>query len=737
MLWLKVLALFLAGFSNILIASLVLLRGGRRLNNISFFGLALGMAGWSVGIAFFLLSDDPRLAFFWAKLYYFFPLLIALSLVVFVRTFPENRRVPHPLGWATAVIFTGLSLLLILLPQFLTSKLIYHSWGKEIVLDPFHYLIYSIFLLIAYPGSLMYIYLRYHKGHGLYARQAELFSVGFFIALIFGVFFNLVLPWFGNYRLIWLGPLFTSAFMIAVAYSIIKHRMFDIRLVVARSLGYLLSIVSLSLLYGLLTFTVINRFVFRDQATSISQEIAFTIIAALLAITFYPVRKFFDKITNRLFYRDAYDPQGLIDSLNKTLVANIEMDRILYDTAQIIKKNLKSEFCIFELKATEFSPQRVIGTNTMRFSAKDIQAVRKVTPLFDQNVIIVDYLDGGYEQLKRILQRNNIAVLVRLASPNKHHEEGLGYLVLGPKQSGNPYSQQDAKILDIISRELLLAIQNVLRFEEIQSFNITLQARIEEATRKLRRTNEKLRQLDQTKDDFISMASHQLRTPLTSVKGYVSMVLDGDAGPVSPLQRKLLSQSYISSQRMVYLISDLLNVSRLRTGKFVIEPVPCNLAKVIKDEIEQLQETAKGRNLELTYNKPEHFPTLMLDETKIRQVIMNFIDNAIYYTPSGGHIRVSLVDKPETVEFTVVDDGMGVNKHEQHHLFTKFFRAQNAQRARPDGTGLGLFMAKKVVVAQGGAIIFKSREGKGSTFGFSFAKKQLSPETPPGLPKTE
>jgi len=222
------------------------------------------------------------------------------------------------------------------------------------------------------------------------------------------------------------------------------------------------------------------------------------------------------------------------------------------------------------------------------------------------------------------------------------------------------------------------------------------------------------------------MASHQLRTPLTSIKGYTSMVLEGDAGKISPLQRKLLNQAFTSSQRMVYLISDLLNVSRLRTGKFVIEPVPTDLAQVVKDEVDQLVETAKGRSLELTYRRPEHFPVYLLDETKLRQVIMNFIDNAIYYTPSGGHIVVSLVDKPQSVEFTVSDDGIGVPKADQHHLFSKFYRAHNAKQARPDGTGLGLFMAKKVVLAQGGATIFHSQPGQGSTFGFSFAKTHLT-----------
>jgi signal transduction histidine kinase len=200
----------------------------------------------------------------------------------------------------------------------------------------------------------------------------------------------------------------------------------------------------------------------------------------------------------------------------------------------------------------------------------------------------------------------------------------------------------------------------------------------------------------------------------------------------------MLAQAYSSSQRMVYLISDLLNVSRLKTGKFIIEPAPVNLAEVITGEVEQLKETAESRSITLEYNAPRDFPTLMLDETKTRQVVMNFIDNAIYYTPAGGHIKVALADKPSTIELRIEDDGIGVPKSEQHHLFTKFYRAPNARRARPDGTGLGLFMAKKVIAAQGGALIFESQEGKGSTFGFTFSKAKLAaqPSASSATPET-
>lgn len=321
-----------------------------------------------------------------------------------------------------------------------------------------------------------------------------------------------------------------------------------------------------------------------------------------------------------------------------------------------------------------------------------------------------------FEKLLAVFPIKSV-ILVKLFSRHRL----VGVLAVGLHIESAEVPTKDKDLIERLSEAVGIALDNRLLFEENQ-----------QVLRQLQKSNEKLKTMDETKDEFISMASHQLRTPLTSVKGYVSMVLEGDAGPLNDMQRKLLEQSFTSSQRMVFLIADLLNLSRLKTGKFVIEAHPTNLADVIESEVEQLSETAAGRNLKLVYERPEDFPTLMLDETKIRQVIMNFIDNAIYYTPAGGKIEISLTETAKTVEFAVKDDGIGVPPSEQPHLFTKFYRAKNAQQARPDGTGLGLFMAKKVIIAQKGALIFKSTVGKGSTFGFSFAKDKVKlPEEAP------
>lgn len=527
-----------------------------------------------------------------------------------------------------------------------------------------------------------------------------------------------------------LTPISLFAMIVLITYAVVKHRLFDLRLIIARSIAYVAALVVLASIYGLLIFGVLNL-IFKLEIP-VSVQIFISAATAVSALTFARLKKFFDRVTNTIFYRDAYDPEVLYDKLNKLLVSTYDLEPLLMSVSTLLASELKATFVAIELKEIVGQGQRFVGTEKLKMPLKDILAVRRQTTHFRQNVVAVDALDDEKsKELKKILHRNEIAVIVQLASGARRTADGLGYLMLGAKRSGNQYTQQDLRVLETVANELILAIQNALHFEEIQNFNLTLQEKVIEATKQLRKTNEKLKALDETKDDFISMASHQLRTPLTSVKGYLSLVLDGDAGPIKPTQRELLSQAFTSSQRMVYLISDLLNVSRLRTGKFVINAEPINLAEVITSELAQLKETAATRSLELKYDKPAHFPQLLFDETKTRQVIMNFVDNAIYYTPAGGHITVELEDKPTTIELRVIDNGIGVPKSEQRHLFTKFYRAGNARKARPDGTGLGLFMAKKVIAAQGGAIIFESEENRGSTFGFIFSKSKLTgPRTP-------
>ncbi len=178
--------------------------------------------------------------------------------------------------------------------------------------------------------------------------------------------------------------------------------------------------------------------------------------------------------------------------------------------------------------------------------------------------------------------------------------------------------------------------------------------------------------------------------------------------------------AFESTQRMVAVISDLLNVSRLSAGRFVLDPEPTDLVQMVRDEVRLLERHAELKGIKLILLAPRSLPEMELDVSKIRQVIINFIDNAIYYTKAGS-VTVTLSSDQLHVRLTVSDTGIGVPEEAKKQLFTKFFRAENARNLRPDGTGLGLFLAKKVIEAEGGQILFESREGQGSLFGFELA----------------
>lgn len=683
-----------------------------------------GIAVWAIGDMIMLGARQPALVHLGAELFYIGPLTIPITILFFSILFPEGGKLKNYL-WvgSSAIVLAWIALFITNLDFVIKSIQITDTLNiatpqmPGFLIYAFHF---SFFFLCTYIVLLRKIY----KTKGLDRSQLIYTFIGVTVASFLAMVTNLSLPVMGVTSYIWLGPILTMIFVAAVAFAIIRHRLFDIRLVVARSLAYILTITSVGFVYGFIAFGIVGRLFFPQGGFGIGQQIVYTALALLLVFTFPPIQRFFNRLTNSLFYRDSYDQQVLLDKLGTLFALEIDIKKITRQSLDIICTEMKIE----KARLMTVNDDRSLHIT----SFGDVKDTIKDDNLFagiKEKVVSLDDLDIAVHHREQLRQLD-ISIIVRLVT-----KEGLvGYLLLGPKKSGNIYGSQDIDVLTIISNEMAVAVQNSLLFERITQFNITLQARIEEATRRLRRTNEKLKALDETKDDFISMASHQLRTPLTSIKGYISMVMEEDVGKISKQQRDMLAQAFLSSQRMVYLIADLLNVSRLKTGKFVIERTPVNLAQIVPQEIGQLKETAASRQLTLKLEAPKNFPTVMLDETKTRQVIMNFVDNAIYYTPAGGTIKVRLIDNPHNIELRVEDDGIGVSKADQHHLFTKFYRAGNARKARPDGNGLGLFMAKKVILVQGGSIIFESAEGKGSTFGFTFSKSVVAMPKDPAAP---
>jgi signal transduction histidine kinase len=544
------------------------------------------------------------------------------------------------------------------------------------------------------------------------------------IACVWGISFNVIYPMVTNSQaLISLGVLTIDIFAIGFTLSVFGSRLLDVKLYAVRTVVYILAIATLAAVYALLAFSV-SQWLF--AAASASQQAVLNVsLALLLAFIFQPIKLFFDRITNHLFFRDNYDIGAFYARLSRLLTSTTDLKDLLRQAATEVSRTMKSEYGSFFVY--DKNHHVTAGTTAIHqhLSTNEAHLIDDYVAEYGDKPIITEQVERR-SALRRLLTRGNIAIALPLVRGNDN--QVIGYLFLGDHQSSN-YTHRDIGALETIADELVIAIQNALSVKEVKELNENLQQRIDEATKELRESNEQLQKLDEAKDEFVSMASHQLRTPLTSVKGYISMVLEGDAGKISDAQRHLLSEAFISSERMVHLINDFLNVSRLQTGKFMIDRRLVDLSHITEQEVASLQTTAKAHDLKLRYKKPTRFPSLYIDEGKIRQVIMNFIDNAIYYSSERSTVTIGLEVVDGSAILTVHNEGMGVPKEEQSHLFTKFFRATNARRQRPDGTGVGLFLAKRVITEHGGSMVFSSELNKGATFGFRLPVKKLS--TPP------
>jgi signal transduction histidine kinase len=233
--------------------------------------------------------------------------------------------------------------------------------------------------------------------------------------------------------------------------------------------------------------------------------------------------------------------------------------------------------------------------------------------------------------------------------------------------------------------------------------------------------------VERMKTEFVSLAAHQLRTPLSAIKWTLKMLLEGDMGEITEGQRDLIEKSYQSNERMIGLINDLLDITRIEEGRYLYQPILADLVGVVESALKDGEDEVKRKGLTFHFQKPRgRVPRVTMDVEKIKLVVQNLLENAIRYTPSGGKVSVAISADKNKVEFKIEDGGIGIPKDQQSKIFTKFFRGSNVMRVETEGSGLGLFISKNIIEAHGGRIWFESKEGTGSSFYFSLpVKKEL------------
>lgn len=230
--------------------------------------------------------------------------------------------------------------------------------------------------------------------------------------------------------------------------------------------------------------------------------------------------------------------------------------------------------------------------------------------------------------------------------------------------------------------------------------------------------------VNKARTDFLSLVTHQLRSPLTGTKYIFELVLSEKMGPINFSQRELLVQGSDSNDQMLLLVSDLLDMAKMAEGDSPFNYEETNVGRLFKEIYNNLIPNAQAKSINIKLHLPvKGLPKAKIDQKKMRFVMQNLLDNAIKYTPESGTVIIEAEADAKQIAVHIKDTGIGIPQDEQEKMFTKFYRATNAEKSRKVGTGLGLYIVKNIVERHGGTIGFESKVGEGTTFNFTMPLK--------------
>lgn len=702
---------------NIFLALFIHFRSSRN-KSTTFFEFAIYAIAFWVLAMFLYRGADLASSELLARLLYFSASFTAPLFLLFSLYFPSEK--PKPFVPFAILSWTIFITVLCLLPSAIIKDINVIP-GQEKVINfgwayPF-YVAHISGLFTLFYIDLLIKFFRYKSKPSIKLQiQYVLLSTTFVSSL--AMFTNLFLPTLGYFTYNWLGQVLTTFWVGGISYAIVKHRLMDIRLVVARTIAYSLLILIIGVSYVGSTF-LISAFILGIPAVQ-NQLLLYTVLTIIVAFSFDRLKKILENLTDKIFYKGHYDSNKLLADFAHIMSTDIQLQSLASRILQVLiseTKISKGAFVLIENKS-------LYGIVDKEFHINGFDFFNDFSPyLSTKGKVIYDDLEES--SFKEVLRKYNIEYFQTLEV-----KEGIvGVVILGGKFSGETYNDQDIKLLDILVPEVAIAIQNAQSFDQIRKFNITLTQEVEKATRDLKVANLKLQQLDKLKDDFVSMASHELRTPMTAIRSYVWMALHKSDMPLTQKMQKYLYRTLISTERLINLVNDMLNISRIESGRVQITPKLLDLQQLSQEVLLEVDIKAREKNVKVQMTPDANLPKAFADPDKIHQVMLNLLGNSLKFTPEGGSITISFFSDGTQVDTVIKDTGVGISKEEQSQLFTKFGRLESSYQASAasGGTGLGLYICKSLVEMMKGKI-WVSSEGSGKGTTFIFALPLASPE---------
>ena len=708
-------------FSSLIFGFFVFLKDRKNRVFQLWLALSLSFVLWEFSAYNIAITTDKQLAFLWWRIAHIGVILIPVFFTNFIYAWLKiKRKAFYYFSWVFAVSFSAINLYdLFIRPTGLFIA------NMRWVFNSFYYdsppgLLYPIFVALWIFMVLFshYELLRIYKDStGARRSQIQYFIFAFVVAYaggstcylpVFGIdfypYFNFVLPFY----------------TIIMTYAIVVHRLMDIKLVMRR---YSVFLASLSVV--LILATAVKYFFeswFYDYSVWADPLI---LIGAIYVFT--PIKNYFYRLANKYFFSSLYDSAEVIASLSDKLRTTLEAGKIYEFISQALMGAFHAKaigLLIYDEKAGSFTVQYNngfnIGSRKNFPEDKDLNEnyIKRNLPVITEDVRRLSRFDDN--QTVALLKKLGVEILAPLNVKDKI----IGLIALGAKESGDMYNEEDLKVLEVAGAQTAIALENALLYKETKNFSIKLEKEVEKATHDLKKANVQLKKLDAAKSEFISIASHQLRTPLTVIKGYISMMLEGNFGGLTKPESESLEKVFESNERLIQLVENLLNISRIESGRLQFNYQQVDMNKMVASVKEELEANAKRKGLILQYRAPtKSVPIIKIDDEKIRQVVMNLVDNGIKYTKHGS-VTVKLEQAENKIRFSVTDSGVGIRPEDMGNLFKKFSRGSGISLIHTEGTGLGLYVARMMIEAHHGKIWAESAGvGKGSKFCFELPVK--------------
>lgn len=699
---------FVALFNSAILSLLGLLVFKKNFNlpasrNLAYFILCI--AAWYVAYFFWQTAPDADTAYSLLKLTMFWVVIIPAFYFRFSLFFIGNFsrwRFDLLLAYAITICLVVLNQLG-LIASGVTGTSAYVNYAP--VAGPMLFLMVAFYLsIVVYAFTLLLM--DYKNQPPIRKKQIKYIIGGTLFVYVVNItnyfsWFGINLPPVGNF--------FLAFGLVAIAYTIITKHVMDFRLVFRKTTIRLASFAVMLL--------VVFTFEFLFYTLFPEQDSWFDIFLIVSMIALYPSLKHkFNHFANRYFSTSFYNPAEILAQLSERFSTTLNVDAI-YD---LIAGTATTAFRTTSIALFNYDEANDIMVAFSSFGFREEMGDINLNPalkkyFFNKNLpIIIDECQVDNALAKKFLKKIQVAdveILVPLTAGNKI----VGAVYLGRKITDDIYNDDDLKFLNAVCSQAAMALVNAKLYQEVSSFNRTLEAKVAKQTKDIRAKNEHLEKLLALRSEFLDIASHQLRTPVSVIRGVLSMIEEGSIP--KDKEKYFLRGAIEKSTKLGEIINDLLRASEMDSDKFILKIVPVDLNVVFKKIIEDKTRSALIREIDLKFDLPQPLlPQVLGDERYIEHAIVNLINNSLQYTKAG-YVKVSTEITSSHLIIRVEDTGIGIPANDVPNLFGKFRRGGNAVEAYADGSGLGLFIIKKIIDAIPGASVKveKTELGKGTT----------------------